>query len=82
MSAADANAASANAEELLRVEGRLSGADMKTVPGKSISELMKPVRVSVSLENSIARAVFSMERGNLQVPPVLENNKRLVGISY
>jgi len=50
---------------------------MKTVPGKSISELMKLVRVSVSLENSIARAVFSMELGNLQVPPYLKTIRDL-----
>ena len=79
VNAGDANAAS-EAEDLARVEASLSGADMKTLLEKPISELMKPVRVSVSLEDSIARAAFLMERGNLQVLPVLENNKKLVGI--
>jgi CBS-domain-containing membrane protein len=41
---------------------------------------MKPVRVSVSLEDTIAKAAFLMERRNIQVLPVLENNKKLVGV--
>ena len=53
---------------------------MKSVLEKPISEIMKPIKATVSPEDSIARAAFLMERGNLQVLPVLENNKKLVGI--
>jgi len=62
------------------IEAGLSGAETKKSLEKPISEIMKPVRVSISLEDSVAKAAFLMERRNIQVLPVLENNKRLVGI--
>lgn len=67
-------------DALADVEARLYGADTKKLLEKPISEIMQPVRVSVSLEDSVAKAVFLMERRNIQVLPVLENNKKLVGI--
>ena len=41
---------------------------------------MKSVNVSVSPDDSVVKAAFLMERRNIQVLPVLENNKKLVGI--
>ena len=71
---------SAEVDDLARVEARLSGADMKSVLEKPISEIMNPIKASVSPDDSIARTAILIERGNLQVLPVLENNKKPVGI--
>jgi CBS domain-containing protein len=80
ISAEDAKMTPEEEDILADVEARLSGADTKKLLEKPISEIMKPVRVSVSLEDSAAKAAFLMERRNIQVLPVLENNKKLVGI--
>ena len=75
--------AKVNADEndaLADVEARLYGADTKKLLEKPISEIMQPVRVSITPEDSVAKAAFLMERRNIQVLPVLENNKKLVGI--
>jgi len=74
-----ASAASNQADDLAKVEASLSGTEKSSLE-KPISEIMKPVKMSVTLEDSVAKAAFLMERGNLQVLPVLENNKKLVGV--
>ena len=78
--AAEPNSGSYDANDLARVEASLSGADLKSQLGRPISEIMKPIGATASPEDSIARAAFLMERGNIQVLPVLENKKKLVGI--
>jgi CBS-domain-containing membrane protein len=67
-------------DALADVEVRLYSADTKKLLEKPISEIMQPIRVSVSFEDSVAKAAFLMERRNIQVLPILENNKKLVGI--
>ena len=78
--AVDAGVTSAEADALADIESSLSGAEVKKRLEKPISEIMKPVRVSVSLEDSVVKAAFLMERRNIQVLPVLEGKKKLVGI--
>jgi CBS domain-containing protein len=80
MPAEDAKVTPDEKDALADVEARLYGADTKKLLEKPISEIMQPVRVSVSLEDSVAKAAFLMERRNIQVLPILENNKKLVGI--
>ena len=67
-------------DALADVESRLYAADTKKLLDKPISEIMQPVRVSITPEDSVAKAAFLMERRNIQVLPVLENSKKLVGI--
>jgi hypothetical protein len=62
------------------VEARLSKDELKKLSEKPISSVMKPVSVSVTPDDPIAKAAFIMERNNIQVLPVLENKKKLVGI--
>jgi CBS domain-containing protein len=78
--AEDAKVTPDEEDAIADIEASLSGADTKKLLEKPISEIMKPVRVSVSLEDTIAKAAFLMERRNIQVLPVLENNKKLVGV--
>jgi CBS domain-containing protein len=78
--AEDAKVTPDEEDAIAEIEASLSGADTKKLLEKPISEIMKPVRVSVSLEDTIAKAAFLMERRNIQVLPVLENNKKLVGV--
>jgi len=80
MPAEDAKVIPDEKDALADVEARLYGADTKKLLEKPISEIMQPIRVSVSLEDSVAKAAFLMERRNIQVLPILENNKKLVGI--
>ena len=77
---ADTKVTPAENDALADVESSLSGADSKKQLEKPISEIMKPVRVSVSLEDSVVKAAFLMECRNIQVLPVLEKKKKLVGI--
>jgi CBS domain-containing protein len=78
-SAANAEVTPAEEKAIADVKAGLSRDELKKLSEKPISEIMKPVSVSVSLEDSIARAAFLMECRNIQVLPVLEN-KKLVGI--
>jgi CBS-domain-containing membrane protein len=80
MPADDARVTPDEKDALADVEARLYGADTKKLLEKPISDIMQPIRVSVSLEDSVAKAAFLMERRNIQVLPILENNKKLVGI--
>jgi CBS domain-containing protein len=79
-SAADAEVTPAEEKAIAGIEASLSGAGSKKLSEKPISEIMRPVSVSVSPEDSVVRAAFLMECRNIQVLPVLENNKKLVGI--
>jgi CBS domain-containing protein len=76
----DANAAPSEEDALAQVEASLSGTDVKTLMEKPISEIMRPVAESVSLEDSAAKAAFIMERRNIQVLAVIGADKKLVGV--
>jgi CBS domain-containing protein len=78
--AADAKVNPDEKDALADVEASVYGADTKKLLEKPISEIMQPVRVSIAPEDSVAKAAFLMERRNIQVLPVLENNTKLVGI--
>jgi hypothetical protein len=62
------------------VEAHFSREELKKLSEKPISSVMKPVSVSVTPDDPVARAAFIMERKNIQVLPVLENKKKLVGV--
>ncbi len=82
MSDAAQGAGTAALEEnaLAVLEENLFGAESKKLMEKPISEIMEPVEASASLDDSVVMAAFLMESRNLQVLPVLENKKKLVGI--
>jgi CBS domain-containing protein len=77
-SAADDAALDENAFAVL--EASLFGDELKKLSDKPISEVMEPITVSAFHDDPVVKAVFLMESRNLQVLPVLENNKKLVGI--
>ncbi len=65
---------------LAGLEANLCSAESKKLLEKPISEIMEPVNSSVSPEDSMIKAACLMESRNIQVLPVLENKKKLVGI--
>jgi len=62
------------------LEESLFSAESKQLAEKPISEIMAPLKASISPNDSVIKAAFLMEHQNIQVLPVLENNKKLVGI--
>jgi CBS domain-containing protein len=79
-SSADAEVAPVEENAIAVIKASLSGIESKKRSEKPISEIMKSVNVSVSPDDSVVKAAFLMERRNIQVLPVLEHNKKLVGI--
>jgi len=79
-SASDAALTPDEMEELSHVESSLNVTSMKAHMEKPISGIMKPVKVSVVPDDSLAKAAFLLERRDIEVLPVLENNKKLVGV--
>jgi CBS domain-containing protein len=79
-STGDAEATPAAENVIDSADPGLSRAEVKKLSERPISDIMKPVSISVAPEDSVAKAASLMHRGNLQVLPVLENKKRLVGI--
>lgn len=55
-------------------------ADAKTKAEKPVSEAMAPVRYFVGPDEEITSAAYTMLRYNLQILPVLEGKKKLLGI--
>jgi predicted transcriptional regulator len=54
--------------------------DAKTKAEKPVSEAMVPVRYFIGPEEEITSAAYTMLRHNLQILPVLEGKKKLLGI--
>lgn len=65
---------------LAEVEAGLFGTESKKLAEKPISEIMVPIKAFVSPADSVVKAAFLMEHLNIQVLPVLEDKKKLVGI--
>ncbi len=65
---------------LAGIEASLFSAAAKQLAEKPISEIMVPAKMSVAPADSVVKAAFLMEHLNIQVLPVLENKKKLVGI--
>lgn len=61
-------------------EASLVSLESKQLAKKLISEIAAPLKASVSPDDSVVKAAFLMERLNIQVLPVIENKKKLVGI--
>lgn len=76
----DAEVTSVEENALAGLEESLFGAESKKLSGKPINEIMAPVNAFVSPDDSVVKAVFIMEQMNIQVLPVLESKKKLVGI--
>jgi len=55
-------------------------ADAKTKAEKPVSEAMAPVRYFIGPDEEITSAAYMMLRHNLQILPVLEGKKKLLGI--
>ena len=55
-------------------------ADAKTKAEKPVSEAMAPVRYFMGPDEEITSAAYTMLRHNLQILPVLEGKKNLLGI--
>ena len=55
-------------------------ADAKTKAEKPVSEAMAPVRYFIGPDEEITSAAYTMLRHNLQILPVLEGKKQLLGI--
>ena len=55
-------------------------ADAKTKAEKPVSEAMSPVRHFIGPDEEITSAAHTMLRHNLQILPVLEGKKKLLGI--
>jgi len=54
--------------------------DAKTKAEKPVSEAMVPVRYFIGPDEEITSAAYTMLRHNLQILPVLEGKKKLLGI--
>jgi len=65
---------------LAGLEAGLFSPESKQLAKKLISEIVVPIKASVSPDDSVVKAAFLMQRLNIQVLPVIENNKKLVGI--
>ncbi len=77
---ADADVTFIDEKSLAEVEASLFGTESKKLAEKPISEIMVPVKAFVSPADSVVKAAFLMEHLNIQVLPVLEDKKKLVGI--
>jgi len=61
-------------------EASLFSPESKQLVKKLISATATPITASVSPDDSVIKAAFLMERLDIQVLPVIENKKKLVGI--
>lgn len=77
---ADADVSYVDDKALAGIEASLFSAEAKQLAERPISEIMVPVRTFVAPEDSVVKAAFLMERLNIQILPVLENDQKLAGI--
>lgn len=69
-----------NEDSLARVLETMFREDAKKQAERQVSEIMEVVKISVSSEDSPAKAAYLMARHNLSYIPVLENKQKLVGM--
>lgn len=77
---ADADVSYIDEKAMAEVEASLFSSEAKQLAEKPISEIMVPVKAFASPGDSVVKAAFLMEHLNIQVLPVLEDKKKLVGI--
>ncbi len=76
----DAEIAQIDINSLLNYETSMFREEMKRLADKPVSEIMTPVKVYVSPDDPIIKAAFLMLHENLTILPVLEDQKKLVGV--
>ena len=65
---------------LLAFETSMFSEGAKRLMDKPVSDVMTPIRIFLSPDDSVVKAALLMLRHNLMVLPVLENKKKFVGV--
>ena len=65
---------------LLAFEKSMFSEGAKKLMDKPVSDVMTPIRIFLSPEDSVIKAALLMLNHNLMVLPVLENKKKFVGV--
>ena len=77
---ADADVSYVDENALAGIEASLFDEEAKKLSERLVNDIMVPVRVFVSPEDSAVKAAFLMVNNNLTLLPVLEDRKKLIGL--